>query len=317
MGVRVLPFGPPARLFELEAGSIRAAVTDFGAALVALHHPDGTNVALGFDDVAGYQADRGSVGVIVGRYANRIAGGRLILDGQTWTLPCNEGPNHLHGGPDGFGRRLWTGEADAANAAVQFSIRSPHLDQGYPGAVVARAQYRIDNDSRLVLTLSATADRPTVVNLTPHAYFNLAGSGDIRDHHLRLYASRYTPVDDTLIPTGDIASVDGSSFDFRVPRPFPPDIDMNFAIDGNPGDLRDVATITHMGSQRRLAVRATAPGAQVYGGKYLAKGGRFPAHGGFCIEPQYFPDAPNHAGFAVPRIDETGEYREIVEYALA
>ena len=114
MGVHTLPFGRSASLFVLEAGGIRAAVTDFGAALVALHHPDGaTNVVLGFDDVTGYQADRSSVGVIVGRYANRIAGGRFILDGQTWTLPCNDGPNHLHGGPDGFGRRHWKAEVDA------------------------------------------------------------------------------------------------------------------------------------------------------------------------------------------------------------
>jgi aldose 1-epimerase len=317
MSVRVLPFGPSASLFELEAGGIRAAVTDFGAALVALHHPDGTNVVLGFDDVTGYQADRSSVGVIVGRYANRIAGGRFTLDGQTWALPCNDGPNHLHGGPDGFGRRLWTAHADAENTAVQFSILSPHLEQGYPGTVVATAQYRIHDDGRLVLTLSATADRPTVVNLAPHAYFNLAASGDIRGHHLRLNASRYTPVDDALIPMGRVAPVDGSPFDFRVPRPFPPDIDLNFAIDGSLGDLRNVATVTDMNSRRRLAVRATAPGAQIYGGKFLAKGGRFPAHAGFCIEPQYFPDAPNQSAFAVPRIDETGEYREVVEYMLA
>ena len=190
-------------------------------------------------------ADSQFLGVIVGRYANRIARGRFILDGQTWTLPCNDGANHLHGGPDGFGRRLWKAEVDAENTAVQFSIRSPHLDQGYPGTVVATAQYRIDNDSRLVLTLSATADRPTIVNLAPHAYFNLAGSGDIRSHRLRLNASRYTPVDDGLIPTGDVATVEGSPFDFRVPRPFPPDIDLNFAIDGSPKELRDVATVTH------------------------------------------------------------------------
>jgi aldose 1-epimerase len=169
----------------------------------------------------------------------------------------------------------------------------------------------------LLLSLSATADRPTVVNLAPHAYFNLAGSADIRRHHLQVHASRYTPVGDTLIPTGQIAPVDGTPFDLRVPRPFPPDIDMNFAIEGRPGDLRDVATITHEDSQRRLAIRATAPGAQIYGGKHLGKGGRFPAYAGFCVEPQYFPDAPNQPGFAVPRIDETGEYREAVEYALA
>ncbi len=316
MSVRVLPFGQSARLFELEAGGIRAAVTDFGAALVALHHPDGTNVVLGFNDVTGYKADSEFVGVIVGRYANRIAGGRFSLDGETWTLPCNDGPNHLHGGPDGFGRRIWTAEIDAQRTAVRFSITSPHLDQGYPGRLVATAEYRIE-DSRLMLTLSAAADRPTIVNLAPHAYFNLAGAGDIRDHRLRLNASHYTPVDDMLVPTGRVASVAGSPFDFRVPRPFPPDIDMNLAVDGDPGELREVATVTHIHSQRRLVVRATMPGVQIYGGKYLAKGKRFPAHGGFCIEPQYFPDAPNHAGFAVPRIDEAEAYREMVEYTLA
>jgi len=317
VGVRVRSFGQSARLFELEAGGIRAAVSDFGAAFVALHHPDGTNVVLGFDDVAGYQADSQFVGVIVGRYANRIARGRFTLDGQTWTLPCNDGANHLHGGPDGFGRRRWTAEVDMRNSAVQFSITSPHLDQGYPGTVKATAQYRIDDNGRLVLTLSATADRPTIVNLAPHAYFNLEGSGDIRGHQLRLHASRYTPVDDVLIPTGQVVAVDGSPFDLRDPRPIPPDIDMNFVIDGGAGDLRDVATVIHVDSQRRLAVRATAPGVQVYGGKYLAGGQRFPAHAGFCLEPQYFPNAPNQIGFAVPRIDEGRAYREAVEYTLS
>jgi aldose 1-epimerase len=317
MTVQVLPFGRSASLFVLEAGGIRAAVTEFGAALVALRHPDGTNVVLGFGNVTGYEADRSSVGVIVGRYANRIAGGRFTLNGQTWTLPCNDGPNHLHGGPDGFGRRRWTAEVDAENTAVQFSLLSPHLDQGYPGTLVARAQYRITDNGRLVLTLSATADRPTIVNLAPHAYFNLAGSADIRGHQLSVQASRYTPVDEALIPTGQIAAVDGSSFDLRAPRPFPPDIDINFAVDGKPGDLREVATITDTHSQRRLAIRATAPGAQIYGGRFLGKGLHFAAHAGFCVEPQYFPDAPNQSGFAVPRLDETGEYRETVEYTLA
>jgi aldose 1-epimerase len=252
--------------------------------------------------------------VIVGRCANRIARGQFTLDGQAWTLPRNDGANHLHGGPDGFGRRLWTAEIDTQNTAVEFSLTSPHLDQGYPGTIVAKAEYRI-HDGRLLLTLSATADRPTIVNLAPHAYFNLEGTADIRAHRLQLFASRYTPVDDGLIPTGDIASVDGSAFEFRDPRPFPADIDLNFAIDGTPKTLREVATITC--SNRRLTIRATAPGAQIYGGKYLADGGRFPTHAGFCVEPQYFPDAPNQAGFAVPRIDRHTDYREIIEYTLA
>jgi aldose 1-epimerase len=316
MGVRVSSFGGTARLFELENGGARAAVTDFGAGLVALHHPDGTNVVLGFDDVSGYRADSQFLGVVVGRYANRIAGGRFSLDGHAWTLPCNDGANHLHGGPDGFGRRFWAAEVDADNTTVRFTITSQHLDQGYPGMVVASAQYRIESDGRLLLTLDATADRPTIVNLAPHAYFNLAGSGDIGMHELQLNASRFTPVDDFLIPTGDVAAVQGTPFDFRSPRRFPPDIDLNFAVDGNSRELRDVATVTHPGSKRRLIVRATAPGVQIYGGKFLANGHRFAAHAGFCIEPQYFPDAPNHAGFAVPRIDVNANYHEAVEYRL-
>lgn len=317
MSVQVSSFGPAARLFELAAGGIRAAVTDFGAALVALHHPDGTNVALGFADETGYRADSQHMGVIVGRYANRIAGGRFALDGQTWPLPCNDGANHLHGGPDGFGRRRWTAEVDRQDTAVRFTLDSPHGNQGYPGAVAAAAEYRVTADGRLVLTLSATADRPTIVNLAPHGYFNLAGDRDVRRHMLRLNASRYTPVDDTLIPTGAIDPVAGGPFDFREPRPFPGDIDLNFVVDGIPGELRDVATVSDPDSGRRLGVRATAPGVQIYGGEFLAAGGRFPAHAGFCIEPQYFPDAPNQPGFTVPRIDADTAYREVVEYRLA
>lgn len=316
MGVRVLPFGGSARLFELEAGGIRAAVTDFGAGLVALHHPDGTNVVLGFDDVSGYQADSQFLGVVVGRYANRIARGRFSLDGQAWTLPCNDGANHLHGGPDGFGRRTWAAEVDAENTAVRLTITSAHLDQGYPGMIVASAEYRIERDGRLLLKLEATADRPTIVNLAPHGYFNLAGSGDLGGHELQLNASRYTPVDETLIPTGEVAAVQDTPFDFRAPRPFPRDIDLNFAVDGNPRELRDVAAVTHGDSKRCLIVRATAPGVQIYGGKFLANGGRFAAHAGFCIEPQYFPDAPNQPGFTVPRIDVNANYHEAVEYRL-
>jgi aldose 1-epimerase len=155
--------------------------------------------------------------------------------------------------------------------------------------------------------------------MAPHGYFNLAGSaeaGDVGSHNLRLSASRYTPVDETLIPTGEIADVDGSAYDFREPRPFPGDIDLNFVVNGSPGDLRDIATVSHGASGRHLGIRATAPGVQIYGGANMGKGGRFPANAGFCIEPQYFPDAPNQPGFAVPRIDEDNAYREVVEYTL-
>jgi len=307
MSVQLTPFGDGANLFTLEAGGVRAQVTDYGAALVSLRHPDGTGLVLGFDDVSGYQRDESFRGVIAGRYANRIAEGRLTLGGKTWVLPCNNGRNHLHGGPEGFGKRFWQAEMDEAAAAVRFLLISPHLDQGYPGEVTAAVRYAIEDDGRLTLTLSARADRPTVVNLTPHGYFNLAGADDIASHLLRLHCSTFTPVDGDLIPTGEIAEVAGTPFDFRAPRPFPPEIDLNFAVDGEPGTLRPVAEVRDPRSGRTLVVRATAPGVQVYGG-----GGS----GGFCVEPQYFPDSPNQPAFAAPVVDPDHPYEETVEYRL-
>lgn len=317
MGVTITPFGDGANLYQLDAGGVRAAVTELGASVVRFRHPDGTNVVLGYDTARAHRADGQSMGQVVGRCANRIALGRFTLDGETYNLPCNNGPNHLHGSPDGFGRRTWTAEVDEAATAVRFTLESPHMDQGYPGAVTATAEYRIGDDGRLTLSLAATADRPTLVNLAPHGYFNLAGGGHVLDHQLELNASHYIPVDATLIPIGEIAKVTGTAFDLRSPRPIPPDIDHNFAVDGEPGALRDVAMVTEPRSGRTLRVRATAPGVQVYGGMFLGAGGNFPNHASFCLEPQYFPDSPNQPGFTVPRIDPSTPYAQTVEYTLS
>jgi len=314
MPVQVTPFGNSASLYTLEGGGVRATVTNFGAALVSLYHPDGTDVVLGFDDVAGYRADDQFIGVIVGRYANRIAGGRFELDGETWQLPRNDGLNHLHGGPDGFGRRMWEAHVDEANTSVCFRLISPHLDQGYPGRLSVCASYQLTADGRLLVTLDATADRPTIVNLASHAYFNLAGGGDVLGHTLKLHAHQYTPADSALIPTGDIVEVAGTPFDFRAPRPFDGDLDTNFVVDGDPGNLRPVAEACDPVSMRCLRVRATAPGVQVYGGQNLGAGKHFSPHEGLCLEAQYFPNSPNQPEFSTPLIDQDHPYHEVVEY---
>lgn len=316
MAVHVTPFGDSAVLYELEGGGVRATVSNFGAALVSLYHPDGTDVVLGFDDVADYRADDQFIGVIVGRYANRIAGGQFELDGETWSLPCNDGPNHIHGGPDGFGRRLWEAHVDEDDNSICLQLVSAHLDQGYPGRLSVSVSYRVTEDGRLVVTLDGTTDRPTIVNLASHAYFNLAGAGNVLGHTLKLHAHLYTPADRALIPTGDIVEVAGTPFDYRDPRPFDGDLDTNFVVDGDPGNLRPVAEVCDPVSMRFLRVRATAPGVQVYGGQNLGAGKRFNAYGGLCLEAQYFPNSPNQPQFASPRIDPDHPYREVVEYSF-
>lgn len=316
MTVSTSGFGQNARLFTLAAHGLRAAVTDFGAALVALYHSDGTNVVLGLPGGEAYAADSQFMGVIAGRYANRIARGRFSLAGQEWQLPCNDGRNHLHGGPDGFARRLWQASVDDAATKVRFSLVSPHLDQGYPGQLEVSVTYEITAQGCLRLTMQASADRPAIVNLAPHGYFNLAGQGGAGDHMLRLHAGRYTPVDEEMIPLGEICDVAGTAYDYRTARAIDPAIDMNFAVDGPTGVLRPVAEAWDPASARQLEVRATAPGVQVYGGAHLAGGGAYPAHAGFCIEPQYFPDSPNQPAFAAPVIGPDMSYIEMVEYEL-
>ncbi|PLX34081.1 MAG: galactose-1-epimerase [Hyphomicrobiales bacterium] len=317
MTVRVRAFGAGAKLFTLQAHGIKAELSDYGAALVGLHHPDGTNVVLGLGSGAAYQDDSQYMGVIAGRYANRIACGRFTLDGQSWQLACNEGRHHLHGGPEGFSRRLWRAETSQDENEVCFRLTSPHLDQGYPGNLEASVRYLITDEGRLRLELKASADRPSLVNLAPHGYFNLTGRPQPAPHLLRLHAGHYTPVDAELIPTGRIRPVDGTPFDYRSARRLDPDMDMNFVIDGAAGTLRPAAELIDPASGRRLLVRASAPGLQVYGGKHLAMGGRFPAHAGLCLEPQYFPDSPNQPAFTAPVIGPGRDYGETIEYDFA
>jgi aldose 1-epimerase len=230
----------------------------------------------------------GSAGKTIGRYANRIAGGSFELDGATFELATNEGPNTLHGGPDGFSKRTWS-VAERTGASATFALRSPDGDQGFPGALDCRVRYTWSDDGALRIDYAATTGAPTVVNFTNHVYFNLSGdpSRSIAQHRLQLAASAYTPVDAASIPTGEIAAVDAAR-DFRRERAVGTTVyDCNFVLDGWDGSLRYAGRLTDPESGRTLTVETTQPGVQLFTGK----------PGALALETQHFADAPHHPNF--------------------
>ena len=235
-------------------------------------------------------AEGGSAGRVVGRYANRIAGGRFTLDGIVHRLATNEGRNTLHGGPDGFAKRDWAAAGQTRPGSAEFTLHSPDGDQGFPGNLDCSVTYTFDDGGALRIGYAATSDAPTVVNLTNHVYFNLSArpGTSIAAQELTIAASAYTPVDGDMIPTGAIVPVAGSPFDFRALRYIGDTAyDCNLVLDGWDGTLRKVAEARDAGSGRRLIVETTEPGLQLYTGK----------HDAFALETQHFPDAPNHPNF--------------------
>ena len=286
--------------------------------IVVPFHDTSVDVVLGFDTLAEYESDRCYIGPIVGRFANRIAGGRFTIDGVEYHLPLNEGPNQLHGGPRGFNRALWNARISAgdSSATIELEHRSPALDQGYPGALDVLVTFALTDENELVVEYDARTDAPTHVNLTWHGYFNLGGhdAGDVRDHELTLGASSFTPVDETQIPTGETRAVAGSPFDFTRQRTLRQSIsaddqlligagyDHNFVIDSvSRRELAFVARVVEPGTKRWMEVRSTEPGVQLYLGQHLTgrgKGGAlYAAHSGLALETQHFPDTPNHPLF--------------------
>jgi aldose 1-epimerase len=338
--VDVEPFGKAedgtaVNLYRLEnANGLRAALTDYGAILVSLEVPDRDgnldNIVLGFKDIDGYLTRHPYFGATVGRYANRIAGGKFTVDGQEYTLAQNNGPNALHGGLKGFDKVVWDAEpADGGDGpSVAFSYLSPDGEEGYPGNLSVTVTYTLTNDDELRIDYEATTDKTTPVNLTHHSYFNLkgAGEGDVLDHVLMINADRYLPADDTLIPTGEIADVEGTPLDFTEPKPIGADIgriegdqfaggyDHCLVLDKEQeGALTLAARVSEPSTGRVMEIHTTEPGVQLYTGNFLdgsvvgAEGTPYGKHAGFCLEAQHFPDSPNQPAFpdAILRPGET------------
>lgn len=272
------------------ANGERVEVSSLGAAITGIFVRDRLGRVA---DVS--VAEGGSAGKVVGRYANRISNGRFALDGRVYHLLTNEGPNTLHGGPDGFAKRKWSvaprrADPNGHSKSVEFTLHSPNGDQGFPGNLNCSIVYTFDNDGALRLDYVASADAPTVINLTNHVYFNLNGgaTNSIADQQLQIDAQSYTPIDRAMIPTGEIAAVAGTTKDFRTMRPIGTEqYDCNFVLDGPVGTLRRAAEAFDERSGRRLVVETTQPGLQLYTGK----------PGAFALETQHFADAPNHANF--------------------
>ncbi|SPE27137.1 Aldose 1-epimerase [Candidatus Sulfotelmatomonas gaucii] len=307
-------------IYTLTSGQIEVRVTAYGAHLVSIKTPDRTgnaaDIILGFGSLQGYLTQPNSyLGAIVGRYGNRIALGKFTLDGKTYQIPVNNGPNALHGGPMGFDQYVW--KSQEVPDGVEFTHVSPDGDMGFPGTLTAKVRYTLKGDT-LRIDYSATTDKATVLNITNHSYFNLHGDGkgNILDQRIEINADRYTPVDAGLIPTGELASVAGTPMDFRKPEAIGARIDdsneqlkraggydFNFVLNGKPGTMRVAAIATDPASGRKLTVETTEPGVQFYSGNFLDgsltgwNGVKYEKHGGFCLETQHFPDSPNHPDF--------------------
>lgn len=335
------PHGDVTYIRLRNASGASVELSTLGAGIVSVEVPDRNghldNVALAYASAADYMADGPCLGKIPGRYANRIAGGHLDIDGQTYQLAVNNGPNHLHGGPGGFQNRIW--DYELLPDGVRFTRVSPDGEENYPATLRAEAEYRWSDDNRLTLTLSAEADAPTVVNLTSHAYWNLDGadSGSILDHLLTIAATRYIPTDETLIPVGTAAVAD-TPMDFRTPHAIGRDIRSDFPAlrygkgydagwlidDATPGKIVAAAVrLESPASGRILTIDTDQPAAHVYSGNWLAgsplnRSGRpYADYEGVAIEMQGVPDAPNQPGFPSQRVDPAHPYRRTIRFNFA
>ena len=311
---------------------LKARVTTWGACLVEMSTPDRNgafaDITLGFDSLDGYLAKHPFFGVIAGRYANRIAKGKFSLDGKEYTLAVNNGVNHLHGGNRGFDHRNWKGTIVDGASAVRFTYTSADGEEGYPGALSASVIYTLTEQDELRIDYEATTDKATVVNLTNHTYWNLAGAGegDILGHELTLHAGKFTPVDDGSIPTGKLEPVAGGVMDFTKAKTIAKDFaavpgkpggyDHNFVLDKpKPGALSLAAEVYDPKSGRVMKISTTQPGIQFYTGNYLdgtvtGKGGKvYKKNYGLCLETQHFPDSPNQAYFPTTTLRPGQTYR--------
>jgi aldose 1-epimerase len=340
------PDGRAVEEFTLtNAHGIEVRAITYGAIITVIRTPDRSgklaDIVFGFDSLQGYLAQSPYFGAIVGRYANRIARGQFTLDGVTYNLAKNNGPNSLHGGLRGFDKVLWTGEPlqTDSGVGVAFHYRSSDGEEGYPGNVDVRVTYTLTPRDELVVDYTATTDKATPINLSQHSYWNLHGDGrgDILDHVLTLDASAYTPVDSTLIPTGEVTAVAGTPFDFRTPTAigariqqvnqqlrFGKGYDHNWVLDRPAGGLVRAARLVDSASSRTLEISTTEPGIQFYSGNFLdgtitGKNGAVYRHrAALCLETQHFPDSPNHPNFpsTILRPGETYHSRTVFSFGL-
>lgn len=331
--------GTPVPIYTLTSGRIEARVTAYGAKLVSVRTPDRNgdvaDIVLGFDRLDDYlNGKEPHFGSIVGRFGNRIARGKFSIDGTSYQVPTNNGPNALHGGPVGFDKHVW--QSQELPNGVEFTHISPDGDMGFPGTLTAKARYTLEGNT-LRIDYSATTDKPTVVNLTNHAYFNLHGDdrGNILDQVMQINADRFTPVDAGLIPTGALEPVAGTPLDFRQPTligerissDFEPmklagGYDHNYVVNGEAGKLRPAAIATDPASGRTLIVETTEPGIQFYSGNFLngmftgRHGAKYEKRTGFCLETQHFPDSPNHGNFPTTLLRPKETMRSTTTFAF-
>ena len=336
--------GQPIELYTLKnASGMEAGIINLGGIVVSLKVPGRggqiADVVLGFDKLADYEKPNPYFGAIVGRYGNRIAKGRFTLNGVEYKLAVNDGENSLHGGIHGFNHAVWQArEVPGGDPAVELTYFSKDLEEGYPGNLTVKVTYTLTAANELRIDYSATTDKDTVANVTNHSYFNLAGQGqgDILGDVLTIYASKFTPVDAGLIPTGELKSVAGTPFDFRQPTVIGARIDNddeqlkrgkgydhNWVVDGTPGTLRPAARVSDPGSGRVLEVLTTEPGVQFYTGNFLdgtstGKSGKvYQRRYGFCLETQHFPDSPNHPDFPTTVVKAGAEYKSATVFRFS
>ncbi len=316
--------GQPVEVYTLRnSNGVEIKAINYGCIITSLKVPDRAgkfaDVVLGYDTLDGYLKDSPYFGAIVGRYGNRIAKGQFTLNGKTYKLATNNGPNHLHGGNKGFDKVVWKAawKNGAQGVGVIFSRTSPDGEEGYPGNLQTSVTYTLTDHNELVVEYRATSDKATPVNLTQHSYFNLAADdGDVLGHQVTIDADRYTPVDDTLIPTGELASVAGTPFDFRKATAIGARInadnpqlkngkgyDHNWVLTRSASGLQHAVRVVEPKTGRTLDIATTEPGVQFYSGNFLdgsikGKGGRvYKQRSGFCLETQHYPDSPNHSNF--------------------
>ena len=337
--------GKAVEIYTLKnSNGAEARIITYGGAVVSLSMPDKkgkfADVVLGYDSIAGYEKNQSYIGALIGRYANRIAKGRFLLDGKEYALAKNNGENHLHGGLKGFDKVIWTARPaiNENGANLELTYLSRDGEEGYPGNLSVKVVYTLTENNELKVVYTATTDKNTIVNLTQHSYFNLAGagSGDILNHQLRIFSDKFTPTDAGSIPSGEFKDVSGTPFDFRKPTvigarindadeqlKFGNGYDHNWVLSKNDASATLAASVYEPASGRFMEVYTTEPGLQFYAGNYLdgavkgKNGKNYPRRSGFCLEAQNFPDSPNKPNFPSPVLKKGETYSQTTIYKFS